>query len=198
MPLIPELQKQKQTDLWIEAGLVYTCGFRTANLHQWRKPWTNGKMVRMDLNSGVMFQLQQAAEADSLSHVLLALRTEERSYRTFLHKWWKLLRPGMSGICLNGGLERSLWEALKAKPGLPWDPKMSEMQELWDTYWGKLLTGVETTQKKEVWKLKGVGNLKYIGYQTWGFTVWNFPGWSLVWFWSSISSICFLLYILEC
>ena len=82
----------------------------------------NRKLVKMQLNEGDIFQIKDTAELGSFGH------TESR-----IEKWglWTLpLRlkkvtemRHVSEVSLNEGLERSLHEAMKVKPGLAKRPQ---------------------------------------------------------------------------
>ena len=51
----------------------------------------------------------------------------------------------VSGVSLNGGLERPLHEAMKLKPRLPWRTQDVGDARTWITCQGKLLTGSGTS-----------------------------------------------------
>ena len=103
-------------------------------------------------------------------------------------------------MSLNGELERLFCEDVKVKLGLPWDPKMLEMPELWVTFQEKLLTMSKNSLSErsvlQSTKLKGVGDLKRTLISDMKIEILEFAQLVFVLIWSSISSLYSLPYIL--
>lgn len=78
------------------------------------------------MNKGTMFLPQQAAEFGSFGHVVMTL--ESRIRKRGLQNLSLWLRKAMetrsvSGVSRLGGPERTLYKAIKVKPGLCWRPQ---------------------------------------------------------------------------
>jgi hypothetical protein len=82
----------------------------------------------MYLNDRVMFQLQQAKEIGSLSHMVLSLesRIQERGYielRKLQVRKAAAARNMSFRSSLNEGLRRTLHKAVMVRPRLSWRPQ---------------------------------------------------------------------------
>ena len=91
-----------------------------------------------------MFQPQQAAELGSFSHM------GERGYGISIYSWGKLLRPSLCQGCPCVEAQRGHCVKL-CRWSLDWlgDPKLLDVLDLWETCWGKLLTGYSIQPKRK-------------------------------------------------
>ena len=79
------------------------------------------KQAKVSLNKGAMYEPQQAAELGTIIHVVLELRKEKK---WLWHLPWRLRKAAkarhITGVSLNGDLERPFYKTVKLKPGSPW------------------------------------------------------------------------------
>lgn len=138
-------QKQKVDEDVIErsefkVNMVYRSSFRTVWLRQWRKPLKTESWWRCNWTApanSITWQLWLCGSGFSIKDRRQGLWNIPSQLRKIIEA------RHVSGVCLK------LW---RRNLNYLADSKILKMAELWDTYWGKLLSGSRTSsRKRSVW-----------------------------------------------
>lgn len=136
---------------------------------------TNRKLIKMYLNQGAKFLLQQAAELGSFSLVVVALelRIQERSCGFSLLGWRKTLRPGVCQGYSCMEVQRDHYKNCKSEAWIVGDAKVVQYPLR------KAINRVRNQLKREKCyrqqNQKELEICRVLWNETWKYRIWSLP-----------------------